>query len=109
FDRVGADPNSVIGLNVVEVWGHDGEAARRLRRALAGEAQEGTFVSRTGNEWEFRLLPRRGLDGSVVGRGAYAVDTRERREAEAASREDAAKSRVLAGMSHELRAPLNSL
>jgi len=109
FDRVGADPNSVIGLNIVEVWGHDGEAARRLRRALAGEAQEGTFVSRTGNEWEFRLLPRRGLDGSVVGVDAYAVDTRERRESEAAIRENAAKSRFLAAMSHELRTPLNSI
>ncbi|HEX6349533.1 MAG TPA: PAS domain-containing sensor histidine kinase [Candidatus Dormibacteraeota bacterium] len=109
FERVGADPGAVIGLNVLDVFGRDGETARWLRGALAGEAQEGVFTSSRGTEWEFRLLPRHGLDGSVVGVDAYAVDARERRQSEAAIRENAAKSRFLAAMSHELRTPLNSI
>jgi signal transduction histidine kinase len=109
FERAGADPKAVLGMNVRDVLGHDGEAARRLQRALAGEVQEGTFISGRGHEWEFRLLPRRDLHGSVVGADAYAVDARERRQSEAAIRESAAKSRFLAALSHELRTPLNSI
>ncbi len=109
FERVGADPRTVLGMNILDVWGRDGDTARRLQRALAGETQEGTFISRRGNEWEFRMLPRRDLDGSVVGVDAYAVDARERKQSEAAIRENAAKSRFLAAMSHELRTPLNSI
>ncbi len=108
FEQVGMDPATVLGLNVFSAWG-DVDAAERVRRALAGRPQEGTFVSRRGNEWEYRLHPRRGLDGSIVGVDAYAFDTRERKRSEAAIRENAAKSRFLAAMSHELRTPLNSI
>ena len=109
FDLVGMEPAAVLGLNVLSAWGADHDAAQRIRRALAGERQEGTFVSRSGNEWEYELLPRRDLDDEVVGVDAVAFDTRERKRSEAALRESAAKSRFLAAMSHELRTPLNSI
>lgn len=109
FEKAGVDPASLLGLNVFNHWGEQNEASQRVRCALCGEPQEGTFRSRRGNEWEYRLSPRRALGGEVVGVTAVAFDTRERQRSEAAIRENAAKSHFLAVISHELRTPLNSI
>lgn len=83
IERSGMRPGQLLGMNALDLYGHDPTSAGALRRALAGEATEITSEANGANwrSWFLPVLDERGApDGAVS--VTFDITDLTRREAE---------------------------
>jgi len=106
---LGLSSGNNVGESVFEVWKHTA-LEEMSRRALNGETCRSHYeLASAGRAFETTYGPLRDERGEIIGGIGVSIDVTERLAAERARAESEAKSRFLAGMSHEVRTPLNSI
>jgi PAS domain S-box-containing protein len=119
-DISGFPPEAYIGHSIYEVFPHlADEVAAQLRRVFdSGQPFSSAYhVPDTEREWITEFYPVKSADGEVTGVACTVQETTEfnrlvaehRMAREEAQRANAAKSRFLAAVSHDIRQPLQGL
>lgn len=108
--RLDMEPGVSVGMNVFEIFAGMPDAVDHIRRGLGGETFEGiVHMAAFDADFDVRYGPWIDSRGRCIGMSGLATDITDRVRMEHATRENDAKSRLMAMMNHEVRTPLNSV
>jgi len=82
---LGIVPGQVVGRTVAQQFPAAPEIVQATERALSGEPVEG-IISLDRHAFEYRYVPQRGENGSVIGATGVAIDVTARSQAEHSNR-----------------------